>query len=76
MFKKSRFRRPFHKQHGKWDQTLLKCKLHHFYHIYWSLWRQLSSKKSLLGIGKILGLYFNTLTDGHKHSVLNRDNLT
>ena len=44
--KKSSFRGPFDNQHGKWDQTVPKSEWHHFYDIYWSLWRQLSSKKS------------------------------
>ena len=76
MSKKSRFREPFDKQHGKWDQTVLKSEWHHFYKIYWSMWSQLSSKKSLLVIGRIVVLFFNTLTACHKYSVLNRDNLT
>ena len=76
MFKKSSFWRPRKKQHGKLDQTLLKSELHHLYHIYWSLWRQLSSKYSLLVIRKISGLFFNPLIAGQKYSPLNSDNLT
>ena len=76
MSKKSRFRGPFEKQHGKWDQTVLKSQWHNFYDIYWSLWGQLSSKKFLLGIGKISGLFLDTLTVGQKYCLLNRDNLT
>ena len=52
MCKKSLFRGPFNNQQGKWNQTVLKSEWHPFYHIYWSLWKQLSSKKSLLAIGK------------------------
>ena len=55
---------------------MLKPEWNHFYHIYWSLWRQLSSKKSLLVIGRILGLFFNILTAAQKYSLLKRDNLT
>ena len=36
---------------------------------------ELSSKKSLLVIGKILGLIFNTSTACQKYFVLNKDNL-
>ena len=75
MSKKSRFRRLFHKQHGKRSQTLLKSVRQHFYHIHWSMWRQLSWKKSLLVIWKILGLFVNILTVNAKYSILNRDNL-
>ena len=74
MAKKSRFRKPFKKQHGKPSQTLLKSARLHFYHIHWSLWRELSWKKSLLVICKILGLFVNTLTADDSH--LNRNNLT
>ena len=75
MSKKSRFRRSFNKQHGKRAQTLLKSESQHLYHIYWSLWRQLSWKKFLLVICKILGLFVNTLTADDKYSLLNMDNL-
>ena len=34
MFKKSLFSGPFDKQHGKWDQTLLKHQGHKLEHIY------------------------------------------
>ena len=76
MPKKSRFKRSFENQHGKWSQTLLKCQGQLLYHIYWSLWRQLSYKKSLLVICKISRLFPNTLSADGKYSVLNRDNLT
>ena len=32
-------------------------------------------KKSVLIIGKVSGVFFNTLTGGQKYSLLNRDNL-
>ena len=76
MSKKSRFRGPFDKQHGKWDQTVLKSEWHHSSHIYWSMWWQLSSKISLLVRGKILGPFFGKLTTCHKYSRPNRDSLT
>ena len=76
MPKKSRFKGSFENQHGKWSQTLLKCQGQLLYHIYWSLWRQLSYKKSLLVIYKISRLFPNTLSADGKYSLLNRDNLT
>ena len=66
----------FKKQHGKCAQTLLKCQGQLLYHIYWSLWRQLSYKKSLLVICKISRLFINTLSADGKYSLFNRDNLT
>ena len=76
MPKKSRFKGSFKKQHGKCAQTLLKCQGQLLYHIYWSLWRQLSYKKSLLVICKIWRLLINTLSADGKYSLFNRDNLT
>ena len=73
--KKSRFKGTFGKQHGKQAQTLLKFEWKHLYRIYWSLWRQLTSKKSLLVICKISRLFPNTLSADGKYSLLNRHNL-
>ena len=72
---KSRFRKSFNKRHGKRSQMLLKSEGQQLYHKYWWLWRQLSYKKSLLVIRKILGLFVNTLTADDKYSLVNRDNL-
>ena len=76
MSKKSRFKRSCGKQHGKRAQTLLKFAWQHLYHIYWSLWRQLTFKKFLLVICKISRLFPNKLSADGKYSLLNRDNLT
>ena len=73
---KSRFKGSFKKQHGKCAQTLLKFAWQNLYHIYWSLWRQLTFKKFLLVICKISRLFPNTLSADDKYSLLNRDNLT
>ena len=66
----------FGKQHGKRAKTLLKFQWRHLYHVYWSLWRRLTSKKSLLVICKISKLFPNTLNADGKYSLLNGDNLT
>ena len=66
---------PFNKWHGKRSQTLLKSPRQHLFHIYWSTWTELSLKKSVLVIFKILGLFVNTLTADDKYSLLNRNNL-
>ena len=42
---------------------------------FWSLLRQLSEKKSLLVISRILRLLVNTITADEKYSLLNRNNL-
>ena len=76
MSKKSRFRRPFDKQHGKRAEALLKFASKHLYHIRWSLPSQLSWKKYLLLTCQILGVLVNTLATDEKYPVLNRPNLT
>ena len=76
MFKKSRFRGPFDKQHGKRAQAPSKSGLHHLYHTHASLRSKLSWKKSLLSTWQILGLLFNTLATDEKYPVLKREYLT
>ena len=73
---KSRFKGSFKKQHGKRAQTLLKFAWQSLYHIYWSLWTQLTFKKSLLVICKISTLFPNTLSGHGKYSLFNGENLT
>ena len=70
------FRAPFDRQHGKWAETLLQSERQHLYNIYYSLWRSLRSKKSLLVIYKIVRPFVSTLTANAKHYLLNRGNLT
>ena len=74
--KRSRFYWSFGKQHGKRAKTLLKFQWQHPYHIYWSLWRRLTCKKSLLVISRISKLFPNTPSADGKYSLLNWDNLT
>ena len=75
MCKKSHFRLPFQKEHGKRVSTLFKFERQHLYHIYWSTGRQLSCKKSLLVIWESLRLFLNTISPVGKCSLRNRDNL-
>ena len=72
----SRFKGSFKEQHGKCAQTLFKFAWQNLYHIYWSLWRQLTFKKFPLVICKISRLFPNTLSADGMYSLLNRDNLT
>ena len=66
---------PSDKQHVQPSQKHCKSEPWHVYPNYWSLWRQLSLKKSFLVICKILGLVFNSFTAYEKSSVLNREYL-
>ena len=72
---KSHFKGSFEEQHGKCDQTFLKCQGQLLYIIYWWLWTQLTCKKSVLVTCKISRLFPNTLSAGGKYSLFNRDNL-
>ena len=76
MCKKRCFTVLFNKQHANLSQTLFKFERRDNYQIYWSRLRQLSLKKSLMVILKILTLFVNTFTADDKYSLLNRDNLT
>ena len=75
MSKKSPFRGHFGEQHGERQQALLKSTPHHLLHSYWSLWRRLGQKKSLLMTCKVLKLFVNTLTAHDKYYLRNRNNL-
>ena len=74
--KKSHFRGPFDKEHGKRVQALLKSASQHFYHIHWSLPSQLSLNSGPLLTCQILVLLGNTLAADKKYRLLNRDNIT
>ena len=73
--KKSCFKLPFQKEHGKLVSTLFKFEWQHLHHIYWSTGRQLSCKKSLLLIWESLRLFVNTMSGVDKCSLPDRDNL-
>ena len=57
-------------------EILLKSERQGLYHIYQSLRRQLTEKRSLLVIGEILRIFVDTMTFKDKYSLLNRDNST
>ena len=73
--KKSRFRLPFQKESGKQVSTLFKSKRQHLRHIYCSVGKQFSGKKSLLVKWRSLTLFVNTTSAVDKCSHPNRDNL-
>ena len=76
MSKKSCFRGPFDKQHGKRAEALWKSASQHLYHIHWSLPSQFSSKTSLFLTCQISGLLVKTLAADKKYRLLKKDNLT
>ena len=73
--KKSCFRLPFQKEHGKRVSTLFEFERKQLYHISWSTRRRFSCKKSLLVICKNLRLFVNTMSAVDKCSPPNRDKL-
>ena len=75
MCKKSRFRLPFQKEHGKLVSTLFKFDRQHLYHIYCSRGTQFSCKKSPLVLCPRLSLFVNTMSAVDKCSISNRENL-
>ena len=76
MLTKSCFKGSFGNQHAQRAQTLLEIAKHHHYHIYWSLWRQYTCKKSVWVTCKISRHFRNTLSADGKYSLFNRGNLT
>ena len=76
MSKKSSFRGPLDKQHGKHPRALLKSASQHFYHIHWSLVRTLCSKNFLLLTCKILGLLVSRWAINETELAHHKDNLT
>ena len=75
MCKKSRFRLPFQKEHGKRVSTLFKVEWQHLYDIYSASGRQFSWKNLLLVRCKSLRLFVNTMSAVDKCSLPIRDNL-
>ena len=63
-------------QHVKLSETLLKFSRMYFCDIFWSLWKKISSKNSLLEISEILRLFVNILTPDDKHSLSKSECLT
>ena len=69
MHKKSCVRTLMDSQHVKGSETLLKSARQYFCHIFWSLWKEISSKNSVLVVSEILRLFVNILTPDDKYSL-------
>ena len=72
---KLRFRTSFESQRVNRYQTVVKSAWEHSYHIFWSLWMEMTWKISLLGKLETLGVFVNTLTADDKYPVRNCENL-
>ena len=69
MPKKPRVRTLKESQHVKDSEKLLKSARQNFCHIFWSLWKEISSKNSVLVVSTILTLFVNILTTDDKYSL-------
>ena len=65
----------FDSQHVKVNRILAKSPWKHFYHVFSSFSEKLISKMSALVLGKILGMFVNTLTADGKYPVQDCENL-
>ena len=69
MNRKTRIRTLINSQHVKGSETLLKSARQYFCHIFWSLWKEISSKNSFLEVSEILRLFVNILRLDDKYSL-------
>ena len=70
MIKKPCVKTPVDSQHVKLSERLLKSTRQHFCHIFWSLWKEISSKNSILVVSEFLRLFFNIQTPDPMTSIL------
>ena len=73
--KKGRFRTSFDSQHFKTSEKLVKSAWEHFYHVFSSLWEDMSWKVSPLVKFEIFGVSINTLNAHDKYPVWDCKNL-
>ena len=69
MPKKLRVRTLMHSQHAQGSETLLKYKRQYLCYIFWSLWKEISSRNSFLEVSEVLRLFVNILTPDDKYSL-------
>ena len=69
MHKKPRVRTLMDSQHVNVSERLLKSARQYFSHTFWSLWKKISSKNSVLVVSEVLRLFVNILTPDEKSSL-------
>ena len=69
MPKKSHIRTLMDSQHVEASKTLHKSSLQYICHIFWSIWKEISSKNSVLVVSETLRLFVNTFTPNDKYSL-------
>ena len=55
--------------HVKVSETLLKSARQYLCHDFWSLWKEIRSKNSVLVVSEILKMFVNILTPDEKYSL-------
>ena len=70
MPKKPRVITLIYSQHVKLSDKPHKSSRQYFFHIFWSLWKEISSKNSLLVVSETLRLFLNILKPDDKDSLL------
>ena len=56
-------------EHGKESERLLESARHFFGHIFWSLWKEINLKVSVLAVSELLTHFLNILTPDDKYSL-------
>ena len=56
-------------EHVKGAERLFRSARQYFGHIFWSLWKQICSKNSVLALSEILRLFVDILTPADKYSL-------
>ena len=56
-------------QHVKGSETLLQSARRYLSHIFWSFWKEISSRNSFLGLSEIFRLFVNILTPDENYSL-------
>ena len=56
-------------EHVKGSETLHKSARQYFCHIFWSLWKKISSKNYVLVVSEIFRLFVNIFTRNDKYSL-------
>ena len=69
MAKKLRLTTLMESQHVKGSENLNKCGRQYFCDLFWSLWKKISSKISVLVVSEILTLFVNILPPDDKYSL-------
>ena len=69
MQKELNVRTHMYSEHVKGSKTLHKCARQYLCHIFWGLWRKISTKNSVLVLSEILKLFVDILTHEDKYSL-------